>query len=162
MTTAASGFDRFLCPIDGCTWSHDQPPMEIPDGATETDLADLSKLHNAQINDILSAHYGDHPWQHWLDTVSRLKQQLDARAPVLLCLGCYIDRHNAQRAGVTELPPRRPAQLIVNGAGMCPQHVQITDGPLMPDRTASGLVLPGQQPPAVPGLNGFGLPNGGN
>lgn len=160
MTTVHPGFDRFLCPIDQCDWTHDQPPMEIPDGVTETDLIDLGKLHNAQTGDTLRDHYASHPLEDWLSTVARLKQLLDARPPVILCLGCYIDRHNAQRAG-RPLPPLNPAQLIVNGGGMCPQHVQIADGPVMPDRTASGLLLPGQQ---APGLNGHGLgrPNAGN
>lgn len=161
MTPASPLHDRFTCPVDGCTWTHEQPSVDIPDGATETDLADLSKLHNAQIEDILRGHYGDHPLEDWLRTVSRLKQQLDARPPVLLCLYCFVDRHNAQKAGLTELPPLRPAQLVVDGAGACVGHFQIVDGPVMNDRTPGGILLPGQQ---IPPMNGQGLigPNGGN
>jgi len=154
MTPSRPGFDRFLCPVDDCTWTHDQPPMEIPDGVTEADLTDLSKLHNAQIEDILRTHYASHELEDWLRTVSRLKQGAEQRPPVMLCLYCHVDRHNAQRDGLP-LPPLRPAQLIVNGAGACLGHFEIVDGPVMPDRTPGGLVLPGQSGP-MPPMNGHG------
>jgi hypothetical protein len=160
MTPARPGFDRFLCPVDNCHWTHDQEPMQIPDGATEQDLTDLSKLHNAQVSDTLQAHYETHGLEDWLRTISRLKQLVDARPPVLVCLYCHVDRHNAQKAGL-ELPALRPAQLIVDGAGACIGHFKIVDGPVMPDRTESGFILPSQQ---LPPINGQGLigPNGGN
>jgi len=154
MTQARPGFDRFFCPVDDCEWSHDQTPMMIPDGVTEQDLTDLSRLHNSQINDVLAAHYSDHTLEDWLRTISRLRQQLDTRPPVLLCLYCHVDRHNAQKAG-RELPALRPAQLIVNGSGACLGHFEIVDGPVMPDRTPGGLVLPGQSGP-MPPMNGHG------
>lgn len=154
MTTTRPGFDRFLCPVDGCDWTHTQPPMEIPDGVSETDLPDLSNLHNAQIEDILRQHYGSHELEDWLRTVSRLKQAGAARQPVLLCLYCHVDRHNAQRAGLP-MPPLRPAQLVVDGNGACIGHFEIVDGPVMPDRTAGGIVLPGQSGP-MPPMNGQG------
>ena len=150
---------RFFCPIDDCGWNHEQPMIAIPEGATEEDLRDLGKIYNAQIEDVLLDHYGNHPVQDWVKTVSRLMAQLDGQEP-LLCFGCFVDRHNARQTGQS-LPPQNPAQLIVDGRGLCTGHVQLVDGPPMPDRTASGIVLPGQQ---IPPMNGQGLigPNGGN
>lgn len=61
--------------------------------------------------------------------------------PPLLCLGCFQATHQAVAAG-QEPTPVNIAQLVVNGMGMCTQHVKV----------GSNLIVPGQMPP----VNGFG------
>lgn len=90
--------------------------------------------------------------------VLKLARQALANQPT--CFLCHIDRANAKRAGVAEadLPPLRPVAVILpvqpavgpdgslmlnGGGGVCTGHFQVSDGPAMPGRTASGLVLPG-------------------
>lgn len=146
----------FYCPINDCAWTHEQPMTELPDGATEDDLRDLSKLYNSQIEDTLREHYTSHPLEQWIATVGLLNEQLrQQHQPQLLCLGCYLDRYNAQKTG-EPLPPQNHAQLIVNGNGQCLGHIAITDTPQLPGRSAGGLLLPGQTIPPNGGINGNG------
>lgn len=56
----------------------------------------------------------------------------------LICVLCRIEQHNGQR----ETPA--PAAAIVNGMSVCLDHWQIVDGPVLPDRSAGGIILPGQ------------------
>lgn len=61
----------------------------------------------------------------------------DDPAP-LLCVGCLVEKHTGQR------DTTNPAAVIVNGTSSCLEHFKIVDGPVMPDRTPGGIVLPGQ------------------
>lgn len=56
----------------------------------------------------------------------------------LLCVGCLIEQHTGQR------DTTNPAAVIVNGTSSCLEHFKIVDGPVMPDRTPGGIVLPSQ------------------
>lgn len=141
MTPSSPHIIQLRCPVDGCTWIHDEPAMDIPDGATEKDLADLSKLYNAQIEDLLREHYSSHQLPDWLRTVTRLQQQLAATKP-LACVGCMVERDAAQRAGQL-LPALNVAQGVANGQSFCLEHVQVSSGPVLNDRSAGGIVLPG-------------------
>jgi len=57
--------------------------------------------------------------------------------PALLCVGCHIEQHLGKRDTVN------PAAVVVNGTSSCLEHWQIVDGPVLPDRTAGGILLPG-------------------
>lgn len=142
----------FQCPL--CPWQYDAPdPFDVPPDATAELLAELGASHTQAVQTTLADHFDTHPVTEWVNEVARLRTLLNDRPPVV-CLGCFIDRHQAQKAGVP-LPPQNLAQLIVNGAGMCPGHVRIPDGPVLPGRTESGLILDTRIPPA-PGANGAG------
>lgn len=142
--------DVYFCPMTGCDWKHEAAPLDLPVDATDDDVADIGNRYTAEIEKAMTAHFtGDHVFADWVNEVSRLRASAAAAPPPLLCLGCFVDRHNAQRAG-QPLPPQNLAQLIVNGTGQCPSHVKLQNGPVMPDRTGSGIILPGQMPP----LNG--------
>jgi hypothetical protein len=56
------------------------------------------------------------------------------------CVGCWVEHHAGQRDTIN------PATLIVGGNSTCESHVQIGTGPALPDRTPSGIVIPGPGP----------------
>lgn len=62
-----------------------------------------------------------------------VQQALDSR---IVCFQCFGDHTAAQRAGITgeHLPPVNVANLIVDGKGVCHNHV----------RVGGGIILPGQ------------------
>ena len=66
-----------------------------------------------------------------------------AAAAGLFCFGCILQRHAAvqQGAKVEDLPPLARAVFIVEGRSLAPCHLQLQAGPVMPGRTASGLIL---------------------
>lgn len=131
---------RFQCPIQTCEWQHDEPPLEVPDAASETDINDLVNLRGSQIEDMLREHFTSHTVEEWVGAVSALQQQL-AQQQTISCLACVVAQHNAQRDG-TEHGPINPAAVIANGSGICLEHLKISDKPAMPDRTRGGIVLP--------------------
>lgn len=53
----------------------------------------------------------------------------------LRCLGCLIEQHQGTRTDAN------PAAAIVGGQSTCLEHLQFADGPVIPGRTASGLIL---------------------
>lgn len=55
--------------------------------------------------------------------------------PHLLCLGCLIEQHQGARTHPN------PAVTIVNGQSTCREHLQFADGPILPGRTPSGIIL---------------------
>lgn len=134
--------DVYQCPIDGCPWRHEAPAFfELPEGIAPQELAEQSTARNQQIQDAFILHFNDHPVVEWANEVSRLRQLLIEQPP-LICRGCYVERHLQKQAG-QPLRPQGLAQLIVDGNGMCPDHVQINDRPTMPGQTPSGFYLPG-------------------
>lgn len=62
-----------------------------------------------------------------------VRAALDSR---IVCIQCYGDHTAAQRAGIAaeQLPPVNIANLIVDGKGVCHNHV----------RVGGGIILPGQ------------------
>jgi hypothetical protein len=143
--------DVYNCPIDDCQWQHTGRPFEIPEGATPDDVATIGQQYTTDIQDAMVLHFNhDHTGVEWANQVARLRQALIERPP-LLCFGCYVERHNARRAG-QPMRPQNMVQIIINGDGRCLEHIKLEDGPVMPGRTGSGLIVPGQIPP--PGLNG--------
>src|SRR6476659_2651190 len=62
-----------------------------------------------------------------------VQDALDSR---IVCFQCYGDHTAAQRAGIAaeQLPPLNVANLIVDGKGVCHNHV----------RVGGGIILPGQ------------------
>lgn len=141
--TDAHAVTRYPCPLPDCGWYHDEPLPDVPEGASEQDLHDLAAL-SSDADKVLGEHFAGHSLMQWVSAVSTLRQQLAAQPQALACLACVVARHNAQRAGVPqdELPGIAPAAVIANGNGICKGHLQITDGPALPDRTAGGIVLP--------------------
>lgn len=133
---------RYPCPLPDCGWYRDEPLPDVPDGATQQDLQDLVAPLNADVERDLSEHFEGHALPEWVAAVSELRQQLAAQPQQILCLACVVANHNAQRQGIDVGPPN-PAALIANGSGICLEHLQIADGPVMGDRTAGGIVLPG-------------------
>lgn len=132
---------RYPCPLD-CGWYHDEPfTGDVPDGATQQDLHDLAALASSEVEQLLREHFESHTLEEWVAAVSTLRQQLADRAP-LLCLACVVAAHNARNAGEA-IPHQQPAIVIANGAGICADHLKISNGPVMGGRTASGIVLPG-------------------
>lgn len=65
-------------------------------------------------------------------------QVADLQASRLICVGCRAEVHLGQR----ETP--NPAAAVVNGTSTCLEHWQIVDGPVLPDRSPGGILLPGQ------------------
>lgn len=143
----------FACPIDGCPWQHTAEPITIPETATPDDTQALIAAGQARTNAIetaMTTHFNEHTGVDWANQVARLRQALIERPP-LLCLGCFVDRHNAGRAG-RPIPPQGLAQLIVNGNGQCLGHIAISDTPAMPGRTPGGIILGnGNVPPQMGG-----------
>jgi hypothetical protein len=130
---------RYPCPLD-CGWHHDEPfTGDVPDGASEQDLHDLAALASSDVEELLREHFSSHSLEEWVAAVSHLRQQLADRPP-LLCLACVVAAHNARNAG-EPIPLERPAIVIANGAGICLEHLKISDAP-MSGRTKGGLVLP--------------------
>lgn len=136
---------RFLCPVDDCDWTHDEA-VDLPDDATAQDVQDVLGLRQQAVETLLIDHFETHSTQEWAQTVSNLRTQLAAQPQPLLCLACVVAAHNAQRIdpdfGVKPYTPN-PAVVIAKGSGICLEHLQIADGPVMGDRTAGGIVLPG-------------------
>lgn len=142
--------DVYTCPITGCPWQHHGKPLDLAPGITDGDLKALGQAYTADIEQAMTAHFtDDHTIVEWVNEVSRLRNTLAERPP-LLCFGCYVDRHNATKAG-RPLPPQGHVQLIVNGDGRCLNHVVLQDGPVVPGRTPGGLIVGGngQVPPPV-------------
>lgn len=140
----------FTCPIDGCDWTYTDDGLQPPETATPDDLQALHAMHFEVVQSELLAHYETHPTAVWIDMVAKLRHELaGARAP-LLCAGCLSDRHQAQQAGLP-LPPQQPAQVIVNGSGVCVGHVTIGGPQQLPGRTGGGLIVPGMPIPPVNG-----------
>lgn len=132
----------YNCPIIDCAWQHqDDGPAPLADGATDDDLHAQAVLHQATVEHALRAHYETHDTEAWVRTVSELHAELAARTVPLLCVGCLSDRHQAQQAG-RALPPQNPAQVIVNGSGLCVGHLQFGPAPI-PGRTPAGLIVGG-------------------
>lgn len=61
-----------------------------------------------------------------------LKSLLDNR---MLCVGCFLEKHAEQREEINL------AVLVVGGNSTCLEHIQVQQGPMLPGRTASGLIL---------------------
>lgn len=73
------------------------------------------------------------------DELGLLRLQVaDLQASRLICVGCRIEQHLGQR----DTP--NPAVAVVNGMSSCLEHWQIVDGPVLPDRSPGGILLPGQ------------------
>ncbi len=53
----------------------------------------------------------------------------------LRCLGCLVEQHQGTRQEAS------PAATIVGGQATCLEHLQFADGPVLPGRTQSGLIL---------------------
>lgn len=136
--------NRFLCPVGDCDWQHDEPLFEPP-ADLHADVELLAKQRMEEVEGILRGHFETHTLDQWAQTVSDLHAQLQQQPQQLLCLACVVAQHKARQAGVAddELPGINPAVVIGNGNGICLGHLQISDGPVMGDRTASGIVLPG-------------------
>lgn len=63
---------------------------------------------------------------------------LEAVAPLpLLCVPCYAEQLAGQRTEAS------PAILVVGGTSTCAEHLTIQQGPAIPGRTASGLIING-------------------
>jgi hypothetical protein len=60
-----------------------------------------------------------------------------APATPLLCVGCYAEQLAGQRAEAN------PAILVVGGTSTCAEHLTIQQGPAIPGRTPSGIILGG-------------------
>jgi hypothetical protein len=62
---------------------------------------------------------------------SLVQDLLDSR---IVCFQCYGDHTAAQRAGLAaeQLPPVNIANLIVDGKGVCHNHVRVGGGILLP------------------------------
>lgn len=58
-----------------------------------------------------------------------------AVAPPLLCVPCYAETIDGTRTNAN------PATLIVGGTSTCTDHLTIQQAPVIPGRTASGLIL---------------------
>jgi hypothetical protein len=133
----------FACPLGDWTHTADHDP-DKPELAAVTELA-------------IREHGDTHSTDEWMNAVAALRQQIaQLSAASVCCLGCFMTRHNAMRAGVPpeELPQLKIMQLIVDGKGMCFDHVNVSDGPLLPDRSAGGIILPpGAMPPQNPPSN---------
>jgi hypothetical protein len=131
---------RFLCPVDGCKWTHDEPRFEPMDLHVDVEAAFAERTQ--EVEQLLRDHFETHGVQEWAQTVSNLRQQLAAQQQPIACLACVVAQHNAQRQGL-DAGPVNPAAVIANGSGICYDHLQIADGPTLPDRTKGGIVLPG-------------------
>lgn len=132
---------RFPCPVDDCGWYHDEPAFE-PDADQHADIELLTARRMEEVEAVLIDHFESHSTKEWAQTVSNLRAQLLGQPQPLLCLACVVANHNAQRQGLDVGPPNQAA-IIANGSGICLEHLQIADGPVMGDRTAGGIVLPG-------------------
>lgn len=144
---------RFLCPIDDCEWTHDEPELaervrgRLDELAAQTlsgvpELGSIVAARMQEIEVLLRGHFESHGVQEWAQTVSNLRQQLAAQPQPIACLACVVAQHNAHRAGL-DTGAVNPAAVIANGSGICYEHLQIADGPVMGDRTPGGIVLPG-------------------
>ena len=130
----------YECAIDTCDWRYEvpQPAMDLND-----DPAEAFAQQCAAIECAVREHCKQHDVEDWLRTVMGLREQLATAQPALACFGCIVNRHNAQKQGVPleRLPQIYPAEFVVEGRslGMC--HLNISDGPVMPGRTRSGLIV---------------------
>lgn len=75
---------------------------------------------------------GDRP-KDMGDTINRMTDR-----EKIQCVGCFLEVHAGQREKIN------PAVLVVGGNSTCLEHLQIQQGPVVPGRTASGLILGGQ------------------
>jgi hypothetical protein len=66
------------------------------------------------------------------------QQLADLQGSRVLCFGCVVERHQGAREHAN------PATTIVNGQATYLEHLQLVDGTVIPGRTASGLLVPGQ------------------
>lgn len=132
----------YECAIDTCPWTYEVPQRDI--GPHENPAAVFEQQALA-IEHAVREHCESHDVEDWLRTVMGLRAQLAAAGgQCLACFGCIVDRRNAQVQGVSveHLPAIGVAEFVVEGRslGMC--HLKMTDGPVMPDRTKGGIVLP--------------------
>jgi hypothetical protein len=63
----------------------------------------------------------------------------------MLCISCYIENWTKLQNGATpnDLEEPREAMFVVSGETSCEQHLIIQQGPQLPGRTQSGLLIAG-------------------
>jgi hypothetical protein len=133
-TTAAQRVTEYLN-----AWNrHPHPTTRDLEIATFTDGETMYALTQPDLHEILDK-LGSHS-----RTIHQLGEALGKRlateqypliGPWLSCFGCVVERHQNTRETAN------PATTIVNGQATCLQHLQLVDGPIIPGRTASGLIL---------------------
>jgi hypothetical protein len=132
----------YQCAIDTCNWTYEVPQLGA--GLDDDPVAAFEQQALA-IEHAVREHCENHDVEDWLRTVMGLREQLAAATPGLACFGCIVDRRNAQVQGVPleQLPAIGVAEFVVEGRslGMC--HLKMTDAPVIPGRSASGLIVPG-------------------
>lgn len=78
--------------------------------------------------------------------------ELVASASGLLCFGCILQAHAAAQQGMPaeQLPAVAVAEFVVEGRSLARCHLQLQNGPVIPGRTASGIILGnGNTPPQM-------------
>lgn len=97
----------------------DQPPTGIHAGMTVSETLRIFDGKLAELHDLLTKIDDDQISNH------------------LRCLGCLVEQHQGAREEVNA------AATIVGGQATCLQHLQFADGPVLPGRTQSGLIVTG-------------------
>jgi hypothetical protein len=113
------------------THTTEQPPAHIPPGASLSQIAHAFEAHFTYLEEATA------------EITTQLTELHDLLAKVdddqisnhLRCLGCLVEQHQ----GVRE--EANPAATIVGGQATCLEHLQFADGPVLPGRTQSGLIL---------------------
>lgn len=106
-------------------------PLPIAAGATNSQIVRHFEAHLAAVH------------EQTAEITTQLAELHDLLAKVdddqisnhLRCLGCLVEQHQGARAEVNA------ASTIVNGQATCLSHLQFADGPVLPGRTQSGLIL---------------------
>lgn len=111
--------DIFACPIGTCEWR-----LTVPRRVLYAEAAELEQ-YTTHVETALREHCDTHTSEDWVRALAELREQLAAaQAAPLICLSCHVQAYNARTAKMPE-PPIHPVQIIVNGAGVCLDHLQI-------------------------------------
>lgn len=74
--------DVFACPVDGCTWAHTEPPLDVPEMALAGVfgpgvMASVARTQrHERIERALHQHLEGHPRVDFVRTITRLEKAL--------------------------------------------------------------------------------------
>ncbi|MFI6986048.1 hypothetical protein ACIBSV_46850 [Embleya sp. NPDC050154] len=117
---------RHHCPIDVCTWHHDQsnapgpmfaridPATGVPDFTAA--ITAMVEARNAAAEAEVAKHAGTHTALEWLTEIARLRQQIHEQEVEQAQIGCGVRPHRyVDPPPLLEVDRRIPATLIITG-----------------------------------------------
>jgi hypothetical protein len=123
----------------------------------------LAEISTALRNAVTAASTSERPYVTLAASLDQIRAFVDSMGAAvtaepgvagLSCFGCVLQRIQAEQQGIPGelLPAITPAEFVVEGRSLARCHLQLQNGPVIPGRTASGIILGnGNTPPQMGG-----------